>query len=90
MMLPPSIMRIRIDSDGRKKLGLWLPLILIWPLVLVLVLAIWSVLLVVAVFRGGFRRAFLLLPWAWVLFCAARGLRVDVRKPGEGFTLYVS
>ena len=27
MMLPPSILRLRVVDDGHKKIGLWLPLL---------------------------------------------------------------
>lgn len=89
MMLPPSIMRVRLKSDGRRKLGLWLPLFLIWPLVLVVALLLLPLLLLVAALRGRLRKAFWLLPRIWMFFCAIRGLRVVVSKPGEGLTLYV-
>ena len=35
MMWPPSVLRLRIDNRQRH-FGLWLPLFLIWPVLLVL------------------------------------------------------
>ena len=43
MKCPPYLVRMRVDEHERKKVNLWLPLFLLWPLLFVII-----VLLVVA------------------------------------------
>ena len=85
MMCPPSLLRLRIRNE-RHRFGLWLPLFLIWPVVLVLGLALWPLLLIAAA---------VLWPWGWGkllllggvvifgVFCALRGLRVDIKQDSQ-------
>jgi hypothetical protein len=57
MILPPAIMRIRIKEEGKRKISLWIPIFLFWPIgILVLVLLI-PVVLVLALFRSFTPRA---------------------------------
>ena len=77
-MLPPSVLQIRIG-----RFGLWIPLILIWPLAAVLWLLVLPLLLLVAVltFRWRWVVPMLLLgPALFRLFAAFRGLEVDVQS----------
>lgn len=40
MNLPPSLMYVKVRDDGNEGFGIWLPLFLLWPLILMfLVLA---------------------------------------------------
>ena len=34
MILPPMVLRIRVSENGSHKVRLWIPLFLVWPLVL--------------------------------------------------------
>lgn len=36
-MMPPSIIDMRFESPGKKPFHIWLPLFLLWPLVLLVV-----------------------------------------------------
>jgi hypothetical protein len=70
----PTLLRVRMGD----ALTLWLPLFLLWPLVL----ALFSLLLLVAVLAPGPKgRALACWATAWQLLCATRGTHVDVRAP---------
>ena len=85
MSFPPPIMRLRIQEDDRS-FSLWLPLILIWPLIVVLGIALLPVVLILAI---------LLWPTGWgktILFggpallrvcCALRGLEIYVEETSQ-------
>jgi hypothetical protein len=85
MKRPPVLMRLRFHN-GDRKFGLWLPLFLLMPLALV-VLIILSPLILIAVLilwpSGWGKLALCVLKAAWGLFCAMRGLEVDVQKRHE-------
>ncbi len=90
MMFPPSILRVRVlDRDSR--VSLWIPLILIWPLVLALYVLFVPCIAVVAAFtwRSGWgRQIFFLGPALFHLYCDLRGLKIDVTEPKESVLIY--
>ena len=82
MKRPPMLMHLKIQGE-EKGFGLWLPLFLLPPLVLV-VLIILSPLILIAILvlwpRGWGKRALLVLWTALEIFCSMRGLKVDIRN----------
>ena len=85
MIIPPMLLRVRVQN-GRRRFGLWLPLFLLWPPVFLLGLALIPLVLVLAgmLWPWGWGRPLLLTgPAIFRLFCALRGLRVDVHDPPE-------
>lgn len=85
MMWPPSVLRLRIHSR-RRHFGLWLPLFLIWPLLVVLFLLLSPLVLAVAIILWRTNWGKLLLlggPRLFFLFCALRGLKADVKNCSE-------
>ncbi len=85
MNWPPSILRVRIH-DKRRHFGLWLPLFLVWPLLLVLGLVLWPLLLIAAavLWYWGWGRPLLFGgPALFSVLCALRGLRIEVSQPRE-------
>ena len=89
-MIPPLFLRLRIQNSHRR-FGLWLPLFLIWPPVLLLGLALFPFVLVLAVLMwpSGWGRPLLLTgPATYRLVCALRGLLIDVHSPPE--QVYIS
>jgi len=91
MMCPPSLARIRVVKRGRTKVSLWLPLILIWPPVLLAGILLSPVILVVALvlWPSGKGRVVLLAgPLGFYVFCALRGSRLDVRSARETVQVY--
>ena len=86
MVWPPSIMRLHLPGS-RGPWRLWLPVVLVWPVVLVVgvALAPLIVLLGLVLWRSGKGRAVMLLgPWLFYVFCCLRGARLRVDKGGGG------
>jgi hypothetical protein len=85
MNRPPMLMHLRIQNE-KKKFGLWLPLFLLLPLVLV-VLLILSPLILIALLvlwpSGWSKWALLALRAAFLSFCSLRGLRVDIQSGSQ-------
>ena len=85
MNRPPMLMHLRFDN-GHRKFGLWLPLFLLMPLILV-VLIILSPLILIAILilwpSGWGKLALMVLKASWSLFCSMRGLQVDVESDKE-------
>ena len=79
MKRPPLIMRVRIRNTD-TKFGLWIPLFLIFPLVAILVIALAPLALLAAliVLPFGYARTVLCAPALFSVFCAMRGLEVDI------------
>ena len=85
MMWPPSILRLRFRNRDHR-FGLWLPLFLVWPLILAIALVLAPIFLVSAV---------VLWPFGWgkpLLFagpaiarciCSLRGLEINVKQRSE-------
>jgi hypothetical protein len=85
MNRPPLLMRLKIHNPDHK-FGLWLPLFLLIPVALVvfIILSPLILLAVIILWPTGWGKVALLAPWAaWRVFCATRGLRVDVQGPRE-------
>lgn len=92
MMCPPSILRLRIHNRSRH-FGLWLPLFIIWPVILVLGLVLLPLLLICAavLWPSGWGKLVLLGgPALLGLLCAMRGLNVEVKQPLEETLVLVS
>lgn len=82
MIWPPSLLRIRIGSS-RIRFGLWLPLFLIWPLILLAMVILSPLILLCAalLWRWGLGKPLLLIvPILFRLFCSMRGLEIAVEK----------
>ena len=85
MTLPPTIMRLRIQTDERR-FGLWLPLFLIWPLIALLVVLLFPIVLILGIllWPTGWGKPLLLGgPALLRVFCALRGIEINVEKPTE-------
>ena len=85
MMFPPSILRLRIHNK-QHNFSLWLPLFLLWPLLLVLGLLLLPLLLIAAVilsYRGWGIPLLLAGPAIFGLLCALRGLKVEIGQNSE-------
>ncbi len=84
-MIPPLFLRVRVQS-GHRRFGVWLPLFLLWPPVFLLGLALFPLVLVLAVvlWPCGMGRPLLLAgPATFRLICGLRGLLIDVHSPPE-------
>ena len=88
MIFPPSMMRVRITRNGRRKWNLWIPLVLLWPVVLVLGLALLPLVLFWAAVKGKVRPTLAALPTMLLIFCALRGMRIETAEHDESTLLY--
>jgi hypothetical protein len=76
--LPPALLHLRV----RDWPTLWLPLFLCWPLLPLLLLAVFIAVSVLDARRGPPRAsAYERVVSVWQLLCATRGVRVDVEAP---------
>ena len=90
MRLPPAILRIRVQNR-RHRFGLWLPIFLLWPLVLAVVLVLLPFVLLGALILLPFGMGTMLLlflPMLLRLLCALRGLELDVDNGADKVRLY--
>ena len=84
MNRPPLIMRLRI-LDNNRNVRLWLPIFLLYPILLVPLALIAGLLL----WPWGWGKALLLsIPCFFRVICALRELEVDIQKRQE--ILFVS
>ena len=86
-MIPVLLVGLRLG-----RIALWIPMFLLWPLILALFVLAFPFLLVYSVIKVGlaaFRLWFLGVPRAYLLLCSLRGFRVSVESPGTrmGITL---
>ena len=90
MLLPPALLRVRVQGvESRKRL--WLPVFLLWPfVVLMTALAMPVCALIAALYwrRGLGRPVLFAVPSLLYLVCTLRGLRLDVR--GSGSRVFIS
>ena len=90
MTFPPSFVRIRVHSDGRR-IGIWFPLLLVWPLAVLVGVALSPLVLLLALvlWPSGWGKPLLLAgPATFRLFCALRGLTVRVEEQSERVLVY--
>jgi hypothetical protein len=92
MIWPPSVVRLRISEDGRRKMNLWLPVCVVWPPVLLVALLLAPVavpVLWLAAGRGRRRRAVMAGPMLFRLFCALRGFYFVAGSSGNGIRMAI-
>ncbi len=86
-MIPPMIMWLKI-----QWFGIWVPLFLLWPIVLVLLLLILPLVFIGMAIAGRISRfwiALRLVLAAYTMVCALRGLRIDIHKEDTTFEIYL-
>jgi hypothetical protein len=82
-MIPPALIQIHIVDQGRKVIGLWLPLFILWPIFLVLAVVAMPLVLIAQVVLSCLRipiRLFAILFTVMAVISSTRGLKVDVGK----------
>lgn len=86
MMLPPTIMRLRIKEQGKTGIRLWLPVFMLWPLGLIFLALLFPflvLLLLIRPFVPEVARVFLAIRLIYEVLCALRGLSVEVQGEGQ-------
>lgn len=92
MKRPPMWMRLKVRNRERN-FGLWLPLFLLVPAALVVLLILSPLILIAAIILwpwGWGKAALLSIPVAAGLYCAVRGLNVNVHSPRRNEYVYIS
>lgn len=84
MMRPPLVARVRFEGH---RLGLWIPLFLVWLLLAALLLPFLVVFVVVALFAPPRWRLWPLAGGAWRVFCETRGTRIELVERGRGVSI---
>lgn len=79
MILPPTVFHLRIAKAGRKKLDLWLPIILLWPLVIAVMIVLAPLAIILSLIFSRYRPMILAGPRVLATCWAVRGLRVQVK-----------
>ena len=77
MILPTSVMHIRIAEDGRK-FNLWIPILLLWLVVIAVMIVLAPLAIIASLVLGKRGRLILAGPRLLALFWAMRGLEVRV------------
>ena len=83
MKILPWMMRIRITGRGFWMPTLWLPLFLLWPLVLLLAIPVFLLaIIVVLIFdTRSIGRLMKLFKGLYLTLCELRGMLIDVSDP---------
>ena len=92
MIWPPSVVRLRIYADSRRKINLWVPVCLLWlpvTLIALLLAPIAVPVLLLAARPGWRRRAVMAAPALFRLFCALRGFNFEAGDPGNGIRVAI-
>ena len=82
MNYPPLLMHLRTANNGRR-VGLWLPLFLLWLVVMPIVIALAPLVLIATVILWpfGLGKPFLLIgPAIFRCICNLSGLEIDVKS----------
>ena len=86
-MIPPMVMWLKI-----QWFGIWIPLFLLWPIVLVLLLLATPLVFIGMAITGNISRfwiAIRIVLAAYKTICATRGLRIDIHKNETTFEVYL-
>ena len=90
-MIPPLWLTIKILRPERRDIKIWLPLFLIWPIVLIFAIILFPFVLLFAIFQLLFKHHMKILlvgPYMYNVICKLRGLLVDVNSSRE--TVFVN
>jgi len=86
-MIPPTVMWIKV-----QWFGIWIPLFLIWPLVIVLLALTLPFIFVGMAIVGRISRFWMVIRIilaAYKMVCSVRGLRIDIHKEDRTLEIYL-
>ena len=86
-MIPPMVMWIKI-----QWFGIWLPLFLLWPIVLVLLMLILPLVFLGMAIAGRLSRFWMVLRIilaSYSMICSVRGLQIEIQKEHSTFEIYL-
>ncbi len=84
MRTPIAVARIKIHESGQKKISLWLPIFILWPLALLLLIVVAPICLLIAP-----RRTSALVPELYRLACALSGTEIAIENSKSNIQIYV-
>lgn len=93
MMLPPVLVRIRIIETGGKRIRLWLPVAIFWPLGIVAAVLFAPVAALVAIVSIGSRTVRNTLRKIWrivIVVFSLRGLLIQVKDNNDEVLIDIS
>ena len=79
-MIPPMVMWLKT-----QWFGIWVPLILLWPIVLALV----AIGMAIAGRIDRFWMALRVVLATYTMLCALRGLQIEIHKEDKTFEIYL-
>jgi len=85
-MMPPMLMKIAIYEEGVRKMNFWIPLVLIYLLLLPLFVFLLPFLIVLGVIAWGFgvgNNPFSWMVWIYELWCATKGTIIETKSKNE-------
>ncbi len=90
MTFPPTLLRLRVRTPEHAWPTLWLPLVVIWPLLLLVLVPLALVVPLIAILLDPRQigRAFKLVGLLFAVLCGLRGVYIDV--VGRGSQLLIS
>jgi len=91
-MMPPSILRIRIVDQGKKRINIWFPLFIFWPFIALLIVLLFPVfILVCVVMKIAWNRTWLFYaaPVCIEMLFAMKGLNVRIQNPMKNLFVLV-
>jgi len=92
MILPPSVVQLRIYGENRRKMKLGLHVGLLWPPVVLIALLLARVAVPVwgfAAGRGRRRWAVMAGPVLFYLLCTLRGFKFEAGSAGDGVKMTI-
>lgn len=92
MIMVPIFMNIRILKNNKKKLKIFIPLVLIWILLFALLIALAPFVLIssVILWRRGYGKTMLITyPMLFSLICSLSGLSVQIEKMDKNISILI-
>jgi len=86
-VIPPMVMWFKV-----QWFGIWVPLFLLWPIILVFLAIMLPLIFIGMVIAGRVSRFWVVIRIvlaAYSTICAARGLRIDIHKEQTVFEIYI-
>lgn len=90
MSWPPLSMKIHVAEAGKTKLRLWFPLVLVWLILLVLVIALSPFILLASLIlcrRGKGKKILMFGPMFFYLLSTLHGLNIQTESIDNQFSI---
>lgn len=84
MIVPTLLLRVKITEGGRCKINLWIPLIVLWLIIIAFMIVLAPIALIICLIWPRGRRYIIAGPSLIGAFWAMRGLEVRVSDGDDG------